>query len=275
MGAFMQDNPSIGHTVGDFLHGITRSVIDLGHFNSRILTAGRQAAGLLGLGIIAFATIRLLFSNSSGKARAFILCMALVPAIPLLAHDIFMGGGMTGQIRYFSFTFGIVPLALAWLISTPVSAARPVADAIARTTVYLFLLFIGTLSCAIESQASTWYHKANERSAAVAAYINQSESPVVISDKAVTGDRGNARLLELGFYLDPAVAVRANLHCDGCIADPPPRIDVFRDIDQFRHVFVLGRQQHPVPAGSYTVHEINILNYPGTGMPLNMFVSSH
>ena len=273
LGAFMQDKASLGSTTLNFTHGITRAVIDLGHFDSQILTEMRRAAGLIGVGLIAYAVLRLMLSESAGKARAFILALVFVPAMPLLAHDIFMSGTLTGQIRYLSVTFGMVPLALAWLIAAPGGAARGVAGKIVSTSIYVFLLLIGTLSCAIASQAITWYHKANERSAEVADYINRSENPVVISDKAIEGDRGNARLLELGFYLEPTVAIRANLHCDGCLADPPPPIDVYRDIDQFRHVFVLGRPQRAVPAGSYTIHEINILIYPRTPMPLNMFGS--
>ena len=203
MGTFMQEKSTFGLTFSNFLHGVTRSMIDLGHFDSEILTTLRRGAGFIGLCIVAYAIIRLIFSESAGKARAFILAFAFIPAMPLLAHDIFVGGAMTGQIRYLSITFAVVPLLLAWLIARPSENERVAAEKRASSLVYLFLLFIGGVSCAIGAQATTWYHKADERSAEVAAYINQSENPVVISEKAIEGDRGNARLLELGFYLHP------------------------------------------------------------------------
>lgn len=274
MANFMLRESTFKEIALTFLHGVVHSTVDLGHLDGSLTSVARTVAGSLELAIVTYAMLRLLLRDKVGKSRAFILSMAIVPAAPLVAHDIIAGGMMTSQTRYFATTYSVVALGLAWLFHTSLSASKNRLRASAWTSVYGYFLLTGILSCAIASQASTWYLKANERSAEVAAYINGTESPVVVGDKAVEGDRGVARVLELSYYLKPEVAIRANLHCDGCLNEPPPRIDVFRDLDRFDNVFVLGNQVRQVPMGKYTVQQVGILNDPENILgKFNMFAA--
>jgi hypothetical protein len=136
---------------------------------------------------------------------------------------------------------------------------------------YVFVLLIGAISCAISARASTWYNKAYERTPDVTAIINRAENPLVVGDRAAEGDRGTSRVLEIGFYLDPQVAMRVNLHCEACLVSPPPAVDVFADAGRYREVFVLGSLVRAIPSGDYAVKQVGILMDPRPSLPLDMF----
>jgi len=205
-------------------------------------------------------------------ARPYIFSMLVIPALPLLGHDLIAGGALVNQARYFVPVYLAIPLVLAFLFCDKIfdpmiSRVR----SIAWTLMFTLILALGAISCAVSAAADTWYNKANERTPHVASIINHAERPLVVGDKAAVNDRGTSRVLELSYYLDPKVALRVNLHCDVCSDQAPPPYDVFADAGQYESIFVLGELVRKVPAGTYTVKQVGITINPRALAPLEMF----
>jgi len=208
-------------------------------------------------------------SNRGRIAARFILALFVIPALPiaLINH-----GALISQLRYLVPVFLATQLALTALFCASFAGeGRGRAGPLLFSATYLLIVAFSALSCVISAGADTWYPKAYQRSPHVAALINRSPAPLVVGDEAAVNDRGTSRVLEIAYSLDPHVAMRVNLHCEACLIDPPPRIDVFADADRFRNVFVLGVLKRPIPQGNYEVRRIGIdINPEGTG-PLEMF----
>lgn len=253
-----------------FVRDVKTSLIDLGVQTGALRTVV-IIAGFVVLALLFYGFVELIFRGVRRRERLFLLALFLVPAIPLLGHDLVSGGGLVGQVRYFQPVYLAVPLVLALMFSAKMDDAKNGASRVTWTSAFVFTLLIGIVSCLISSQATTWYNKAFERTPDVAAVINRAQDPIVLADKAVVGDRGTSRVLEIGFYLKPQVAMRVNLHCDACLTEPPPRIDVFRDAAQYRDVFVLGSFVREIPTGDYTIQRVGIEMDPHPSLPLDMF----
>ena len=261
--------PAIGMA---FARNIRSCVIDFGAVESHVGRPAVTALGLAVLILLIWALWSLISRHNHKLARPYIYSMLIVPALPLLGHDLISGGALVNQARYFEPVYLAIPLALAFLFcdrifDPKISSAKPIAWA----SLFALILALGAISCAISANAETWYNKANERTPQVASIINRAERPLVVGDKAVVNDRGTSRVLELSYYLDPTVALRVNLHCDVCLAQAPPPYDVFADASQFENVFVLGELVRKVPAGTYLVSQVGININPRSTAPLEMF----
>lgn len=273
MDAFLFQRLSPAAIGTSFLRNIRSSVLDFGAVDGRGARLAVSAIGVMVVILIVIAVANLFRRDLRGKARGiFVLALLVVPALPLLAHDAFSGGALVSQGRYFVPAYLATSLALAGLFSDKIADEQPVGAAtLGWELAFGFVLMVGLASCAFSSQASTWYNKALQRSAAVAAIVNHADRPLVVGDRAAVNDRGTSRVLELSYYLDPGIAMRVNMHCDVCRASAPPPTDVFAAADDFHDVFVLGELARAVPSGSYTVHQIGIDIDPATPNPLNMF----
>lgn len=101
----------------------------------------------------------------------------------------------------------------------------------------------------------------------------------------VIADRGTSRVLGLGFYLDPSVAMSLNLHCDSCTVKAPSRGNLIAGRDGYYNIVVIGRGRDQgsfdvgfeaamrVPANRLTVLQTQI--FPRQGTPLNMFAAAY
>jgi len=270
IGLLLANNPSPLQVVSTFLRGIKATMIDLGEMQPG--TPARTLVAVLGAAILAVvlgSLARLAFKSRAQPASRFILALFIIPALPLL---LIHGGALISQLRYLQPVFIATHLALVALFCASFTGernARPMAPVFAVT--YLLIVGFGALSCYISGSVTTWYQKAYQRSPQVAALINQADTPLVVGDEAVANDRGTSRVLEIAYSLNPGVAMRVNLHCEACLIDPPPRIDVFADAYRFRTVFVLGQLKRQIPAGSYDVRHVGIDIDPATRGPLEMF----
>jgi uncharacterized membrane protein len=253
-----------------FLRDIKATIIDVGPIEpGSFVRLTVMALGTAILAVVLASVGRLAVAAPRPIAARFILALFVIPALPiaLINH-----GALISQLRYLVPVFLATQLALTALFcaSFP-DERRGRAGPIVFSATYLLIVGFSALSCVISAGADTWYPKAYQRSPHVAALINQSAGALVVGDEATSNDRGTSRVLEIAYSLDPNVAMRVNLHCEACLIEPPPRIDVFADADRFRNIFVLGMLKRPIPPGNYEVRQIGIdINPAGRG-PLEMF----
>jgi uncharacterized membrane protein len=269
LGILLSNKPTALGVVLTFMRDIKTTMVDVGMVAPGTITRlALSGAGAAILALVLYCVARLTVSYKQMASR-FIVASFAIPAIPLL---LIHGGALIGQLRYLQPTFLATQLALtAFYHATFENAgARKPALSVAVGS-YLLILTLGFISCWISAGADTWYDKAYERTARVAAIINQTAEPLVVGDVAAVNDRGTSRVVELGYYLKPQIAMRVNLHCEACLIPPPAPMDVFADANRFRNVFVLGILKRTIPAGPYSVRQIGIdIDPPGRG-PLEMF----
>jgi uncharacterized membrane protein len=269
-GALLANKPTALGVVVTFMRDIKATMVDVGMVAPG--TFARIALSVAGTAILLtalYSLARLTWVSSRETAHRLILALFAIPALPLL---LLHGGALVGQIRYLQPTYLATQLALTSLFYATFAderASRP--RSFACASIYTLIVALSALSCFISADADTWYHKAYERTPQVAAIINGTDKPLVVGDVAVVNDRGTSRVLELGFYLKPEVAMRVNLHCEMCLAPTPARIDVFADANQFSNVFVLGLLKRGIPQGPYEVRQLGIDINPATRGPLEMF----
>lgn len=252
------------------LRNVKASVIDLGALDHASLKSLRQVAGALASLLIAFAGWRLI-RESKGPARAFLLALALVPTVPLLAHDWRDGGFLVAQARYFEPLYLAVDLALARLFWEQISASG---GGFARTSAWTAMLALvlaaGAVSCGLSARAMTWYNKDYEQTPGVAAIVNDTPSAVVIGDVPIS------RALGMSYYLRPSMPMRLVLFCDGCtVHDAQDAGGAYADVGAFHEVFSLGPQPAGLPALERQVRHIGINTFPMQSGPLDMFGVSH
>jgi hypothetical protein len=175
------------------------------------LVDSMRANILTSLPVIALLAYALYFVWTRAERRVsfFILSMLLVTAVPLVLLDMISGGGSSGNARYF------LPLYLAFdlaLVSSIFAAANAGA---ARTKAVWQTLAVAVLagrlaSCAVSSQAETWWNKLNEHSIDVARAINATQRPLLAGDDYI------GWALSLSNYLDPKVRVELRPRCYLC-----------------------------------------------------------
>jgi uncharacterized membrane protein len=269
LGNLLANKPTPLQVVLAFMRDIKATMIDVGMVEPGTTTRlALSVAGTAILALLLYCLVRLAASRKQ-TASLFILALFVIPALPLL---LIHGGALIGQLRYLQPTFLAIQLAFTAFFYTKLENAHARAPLSAAVVgAYLMILTLSFISCWISAGADTWYPKAYERTAHVAAIVNQSAQPLVVGDVAVVNDRGTSRVLQLAWYLKPHVAMRVNLHCEACLIVPPDPIDVFADADRFRNVFVLGKLKRTIPAGPYSVQQIGIDVDPTGRGPLEMF----
>jgi uncharacterized membrane protein len=240
----------------EFMRDVRSSMLDAGVFQRPLAHLALKAGGAAVLAAFAFSLVRLAVTSVRDTPTGFLLALFLVPALPFM---VLHGGALLHQIRYFVPCYLVLPPALAaWIHAAIANRRRAAASACVAAAAFALILLCGVFSCMVSAQADTWYNKAYETAQPVAAVINRSERPLVIDDQGMADRGGTSPILELAYYLQPDVAVRANLHCEVCDLPPPPRMDVFADASQYRRVFIMGKLDRPNPLGDDAVQHIGV-----------------
>lgn len=134
--------------------------------------------------------------------RAFILTAVLVPFLLLVGPDLILGGRRSTVTRYLLGAFPGVQLAMAYGLALLASRRRRLAQ-----LVWAAILVGGLTSGLASARADTWWVKGvSATNGQVAAAINATSAPLVITDR---GDHGlnQGNLLSLGYRLDPGVTL--------------------------------------------------------------------
>jgi uncharacterized membrane protein len=263
---------SAGTVAVTFMRNLRTCVTDFGPVGGSLLRHAVTVSGAAVLALLAY-SLWFLFvrDRQGGKVRSFVFALLIIPPLPLLGHDLLSPGTFVTQVRYFVPAYTAIALALAYLFhATAADGRRRGVPTTAWSAVFALVLTGGAVSCAISSQASTWYNKVWERSPAVAAEIAAAENPVVI------GDLTTSRVLGLSFYLPPRTAMRFNLHCDVCDVPAAPPHDLLAAAGRFGKVFVLGTLPPGTSPGPLVpVSYVGVQILPPASAPLNMFGSPY
>jgi uncharacterized membrane protein len=147
-------------------------------------------------------SIYFLYRNAPKRVCFFILTITAITALFLMLPDLILGGRRSVSPRYLVPCYLGVQLAVAYLLSTQITSLNIKKQELWQI-VLLALFSGGVISCAISSQADTWWNKyVNYYTPQVASIINQSPHPLLISDSSI----GN--VLSLSYLLDPKVQLQ-------------------------------------------------------------------
>ena len=129
-----------------------------------------------------------------------------IPGLTLMLPDLVLGGRYLSSQRFLLPCYLGIQLAVAYLLATQTLATRP---APRRTwqTVFAALIVSGIVSCAISSQADTWWNKTllSMYHPQAARLINGAPRPLLISDDSGSNPRN---VVALCYLLDPKVRLR-------------------------------------------------------------------
>ncbi|MFE1746212.1 glycosyltransferase family 39 protein [Coleofasciculus sp. H7-2] len=146
--------------------------------------------------------IYFLCRNTPKQIWLFILTLIGVPALSLMLPDLVFGGLRSASSRYLIPSFLGIQLAVAYLLAAQLSSKSFSRRKIWQAMMTL-LIVSGVVSCAVSSQAETWWSKVISYSnPKVARIINQAERPLLVSNSFGINP-GN--VFSLSYILDPKV----------------------------------------------------------------------
>jgi uncharacterized membrane protein len=151
--------------------------------------------------IMAVYSIYFLYSKTKKRSWLFIHAMIVTSFLGLALPDL-LGGGMRsgGGYRYLTPSFLAIQISVAYLLAAKMSCS----SRMRRTTwqgVTAFVIGCGIVSCAVSSQAETWWSKPiSYYHPRVARMVNQAHHPLLIMG-------GAGKILSLSHLLDPKVMV--------------------------------------------------------------------
>jgi len=127
----------------------------------------------------------------------FLLCSFLIPTLFLILPDLIFGGQRSISTRYFVPSLIAAQILVAYLFAVQIRNRKQLWQGL-----LIILLMCGLFSCWKVSQADVWWNKGvSFQNAQVAAVINQTETPLVISDNRET-NLGN--VISLAYLVKPA-----------------------------------------------------------------------
>ncbi len=262
MSAIFTSKLSAAQVARIFARDIRLVFFDIGtlHLGPLGHSAVDAALTLITVGLCAYAIVALIRSTPYA-VWGFVVIGLCLSMMPLLLRDLLERGNFVYQGRYF------LPLLLGLQLAVAALFGRVLfgraAGGAARTVCALILVatLVGEVcSCAVASQATTWWNKDYERAPAVAALVNGARKPVVVSDYFTPS------ILELSLYLNSAIPMRLNLKCAQC--ESYPHADVTFATGGYQNVFAL---QAPDAPRSARYRWIDPTPFPRQISPLNMF----
>lgn len=134
----------------------------------------------------------------------FVLTLIGLPTITLVVQDIISGGQRSTIGRYLIPGYLGIQIAVAYLLTTQItSTSIKYWQQKFWQLVMIAIFSLGIISCAVSSQAETWWNKySSYYNPSVAQIINQSTQPLVISSQ-----KRVSRITSLSYELDPKVRI--------------------------------------------------------------------
>jgi len=122
-----------------------------------------------------------IYRNAPKSAWLFIFTIIGVTALPLAIPDLILGGARTIAPRYLIPAYLCIQLAVSYLLATQIIPNVQWRQKLWQL-VMVALLSVGIISCAISSQAETWWLKSlNLYTPQIVRTINSTSRPLVIS----------------------------------------------------------------------------------------------
>jgi uncharacterized membrane protein len=167
------------------------------------------ALSILVLALVAYA-LYFLWRTTPFRTWGFVFALLTSATVPIVAHDLLFSGMLTAQTRYFIPAFLAADLALVGLFGAVLASASFGRTARIWSAVFALVLLGRISSCAVSSQATSWWNDFDERSIAVAQTINASAKPLFVSDNYIS------YVLSVAEYLRPDIPVSVRASCYLC-----------------------------------------------------------
>lgn len=148
--------------------------------------------------------------NTQKHIWLFILALIATTTLPFVLPDLVLGGVRSITPRYFIPSYLGIQLSVSYLLTTKLTdiSANKVWQQKLWQLVMATLVSGGVLSCAISSQAETWWHQTlNRDTPTVAHIINQAESSLLIGNSYL------ADIVSLSYQLNSKVKFLINPRC--------------------------------------------------------------
>ena len=141
------------------------------------------------------------YRNAPKHSRLFILLIMLANILPFLLPDLILGGKRSTVPRYFIPFYLGVQMCVAYFFSEKLGGVN-VKQTKRWLFVFVFVLALGVVSCAVSSQAEQWWNKyLMEQQPQIASVVNNSPKPLIFTSESL----GN--LWPLGYMLDEKVSI--------------------------------------------------------------------
>ncbi|MBH8551021.1 glycosyltransferase family 39 protein [Nostocaceae cyanobacterium CENA357] len=195
-------------------------------FNLPILRWGRFLVPLL-LFLVIYAFL-FLYRRTAPRVWLFVFTLSGFTALALILPDVIMGGQLSTRARYVMPCYVGIQLAVAYLLATQIIAAKLIVHKFWQLIIVI-VISIGLLSCAISSQAETWWSKGSHANPEVARIINKTNNPLVISSNSS---------LNIGDLMSLSHLLNKNVKLQLVIEPKTPNIP-----NNFSHVFLFNPSQ--------------------------------
>jgi uncharacterized membrane protein len=159
-------------------------------------------------------SIYFLCCQTSKRVWLFVVILIAAPALSLILPDLILGGRRSSITRYLTPCYLGIQLAVAYLLATKItSTSVNIWRQKMWKLVTIVLVSGGVLSCANSFQAQVWWNNGSSKVGTypqVAAIINKSGNPLVISDAAL------GSVMSLSYLLDSKVRLIIQSKCYLC-----------------------------------------------------------
>ncbi|AUB41381.1 putative membrane protein [Nostoc flagelliforme CCNUN1] len=121
-----------------------------------------------------------LYSQAGTRVWLFVFILSGVPALGVILPDLIIGGKVSLRPRYVIPSYVGVQLAVAYLLAGQIISSKLIARKFWQL-VMVVVISSGVVSCAVSSQAETWWNKSSHANPQIARIINKANKPLLIS----------------------------------------------------------------------------------------------
>ncbi|MEB3358861.1 MAG: glycosyltransferase family 39 protein [Synechococcales bacterium] len=163
------------------------------------------------LAILAIASMVFLWRRAPLESAVFLTTLMGVTGLAILAPDMLLGGRRSSITRYAVPCYLGLQMAIAYfltsqIVSRPITVRAKTRSRKRWRAIAITLATLGTLSILVNSHIAVWWHKSyakSRRNPDVAAFVNQMEAPLLLSDYQPAG-----QILSLAHLLEPTVQIQ-------------------------------------------------------------------
>ncbi|MCF2147868.1 glycosyltransferase family 39 protein [Desmonostoc muscorum LEGE 12446] len=120
------------------------------------------------------------YRQAGKQVWLFVFILSAVPALALILPDLIIGGKVSLRPRYVTPCYVNIQLAVAYFLATQIISSKLIARKFWQL-VMVVVISSGIVSCAVSSQAETWWNKSSHANPQIARIINQTNEPLLIS----------------------------------------------------------------------------------------------
>lgn len=122
-----------------------------------------------------------IYRRTAKQVWLFIFTLSGVPAIALILNDVIIGGKLSVRSRYIIPCYVGIQLAVTYLLASQIISNKALQHRFWKL-VLVAVISTGILSCAVSSQAETWWNKGSHANPQIARIVNNSMKPLFLSN---------------------------------------------------------------------------------------------